>query len=168
MNINELSEKQDRQIVFLHGLQGSSHGVKANLLRGYFPKILIPDFIGSLEERMAKLDSIIGINDKVIMIGSSFGGLMSALFTCQKPEQVEKSILLAPALIWPDFASSPPDPVQVPVIIYHGINDQIVPLQPVRELAEKVFINLSFYAVDDDHGLYKTVHELDWIKLLGI
>lgn len=156
----------NEQIIFIHGLEGSSQGVKASLLRGLFPGILTPDFPGSVEQRMAQLNGILGEQRNWTMIGSSLGGLMAAMFTIQHPEQVKRLVLLAPALIWPDFAASLPEPVSVPTIIYHGLQDAVVPLAPVRNLAERVFRNLKFYAVDDDHGLYKTVHAIDWPALL--
>jgi pimeloyl-ACP methyl ester carboxylesterase len=156
------------QIIFIHGLEGSSQGVKASLLRGLFPGILTPDFSGSLEQRMAQLNDVLGGLRNWTMIGSSLGGLMAATFTVQHPEQVKRLVLLAPALIWPDFAASSPAPVTVPTIIYHGKQDTVVPLAPVRELAKRVFRELKFYAVDDDHGLYKTVHAIDWPALLEV
>lgn len=154
-------------LIFLHGLEGTSQGEKAVLLRGLFPGMLIPDFRGDLEARMQSLYTILGEEAGWTIIGSSFGGLMGALFTCQHPAQVRKLVLMAPALIWPDFANEPPAAVDVPTIIYHGKGDQIVPLIPVRQLAERVFRNLAFNIVDDDHGLYKTAHEIDWKEILG-
>jgi pimeloyl-ACP methyl ester carboxylesterase len=153
--------------IFLHGLEGSSQGVKATLLRELFAGILIPDFNGDLDDRMEKLSSILGNQTGWTIIGSSFGGLMAALFACQHPQQVESLILLAPALIWPDFASQPPEPIDTPVVVYHGSRDAVVPLEATRTLAEQVFKNLTFHVVDDDHGLYQTVHTLDWIGLLS-
>lgn len=157
----------DNRLMFIHGLEGTSQGVKASLLRQLFPDILTPDFSGGLDERMRLLYQILGEKSGWKLIGSSFGGLMAALFACQRPEQVEKLILLAPALILPDFAASPPKPVDVPTIIYHGSRDQLIPLQAVRSLAEAVFRNLTFHVVDDDHGLYQTVHAIDWHALLA-
>ena len=154
-------------MIFIHGLEGTSQGEKAQLLRSIFPAILTPDFTGALEARLENLRSVLGVEKGWRMIGSSFGGLMAAIFACQRSEQVEQLILLAPALLWPDFAASPPAPVDVPAIIYHGTQDTIVPLQPTRELAKKVFRNLDFRTVDDDHGLYKTVHAIDWKALVA-
>jgi hypothetical protein len=154
-------------LIFLHGLEGTSQGAKATLLRGLFPGMLTPDFSGSLEERMATLKPILGNHEIWTIVGSSFGGLMAALFTCQRPVQVRKLVLLAPALILPQFASSNPTPVNVPTIIYHGRQDQIIPLDPTRRLAYQVFQNLDFHEVDDDHGLHKTVVEIDWPVLLA-
>lgn len=158
----------DYLLVFLHGLEGSSQGDKATLLRGLFPSILTPDFSGSLQERMTSLYSIIGERAGWTILGSSFGGLMAAMFACQRPHQVKKLVLLAPALIWPDFAANPPASIPVPTTIYHGSRDQLIPLEAVRKLAEQVFRNLVFYEVDDDHGLYKTVHQIDWVTELGM
>jgi len=155
-----------KRLIFIHGLEGTSQGVKAILLRELFPGILTPDFRGSLDERMKQLDNLLGKKEDWTIIGSSFGGLMGAIFTCLHPKQVRKLVLLAPALIWPDFAESLPDSVDVPTIVYHGSQDEIVPLAVTRKLAEQVFRNLSYHVVDDDHGLYKTVHEINWKELL--
>lgn len=159
---------ESARLIFIHGLEGTSQGEKARLLRGIFPEILTPDFTGQLEMRMESLHNILGDERGWRMIGSSFGGLMAAIFACERPEQVEQLILLAPALLWPDFAASPPAPVDVPAIIYHGTQDRIIPLQPTRELAGKIFRNLDFRTVDDDHGLYKTVHTIDWKALIAV
>ncbi len=156
-----------KRLIFIHGLLGDSKGVKATLLRSLFPGILTPDFSGSLEERMEALNSTLGDVENWTVIGSSFGGLMGALFTCQNPGQVDKLILLAPALIWPDFAMNPPSPIDVPVVVYQGSRDEHIPAKEVRRLSEMVFKNLEFHLVDDDHGLYKTIHALDWKTLLS-
>jgi len=150
------------RILFIHGLMGSSKGVKATLLRGLYPGMLTPDFSGSLDERMAQLETLLAGKKDWQIIGSSLGGLMAALFATSQPERVAKLILLAPALVWPDFARTLPDPVPVPTTIYHGTRDDLIPLALVQPLAEKVFSNLTFHVVDDDHGLYKTAHDINW------
>ena len=160
------------RLIFLHGLEGNSQGVKATLLRGLFPGILTPDFSGGLDERMAALKTILGEQVGWTIIGSSFGGLMAALLAVRRPSQVQRLVLLAPALIWPDFAGCFPaegatcTPVEAPTLIYHGSRDSVVPLAPTQVLAERAFRNLTFHVVDDDHGLYQTVHAIDWQSLL--
>jgi len=156
------------RLLFIHGLWGSSQGVKATLLREIFPAILTPDLRGELDKRMGELGMILGEKTGWTIIGSSLGGLMAAMFTCQNPDQVAKLILFAPALIWPDFADSLPEPVSVPTVVYHGSRDNIVPLEQAKGIAGRVFLNLTFNIVDDDHGLYKTVHEIDWRTLLDV
>lgn len=154
------------RLIFIHGLESSSQGTKAKLLRKKFPGMLTPDFPGDLTERMQILNSILMEKTGWTIIGSSFGGLMGALFTCSHPALVRKLILLAPALVWPDFAQDSPGPVDVPTVIYHGRQDDLLPLETVRKLAQRVFTNLSFHSVDDDHRLLQTVQNIDWVSLL--
>ena len=51
-------------------------------------------------------------------------------------------------------------------MVYHGRRDDLIPLDLVRPLAEQVFLNLTFLAVDDDHGLRETVQAIDWLALV--
>jgi pimeloyl-ACP methyl ester carboxylesterase len=157
---------ETKRLIFLHGLLSSSQGEKARLLREQFPGILTPDFQGSLEERMASLRLLLGEQSGWTIIGSSFGGLMATTFACERPRQVEKLVLLAPALIWPDFANALPAPLDIPTVVYHGTRDEHIPLDAVRQIALKLFADLDFRVVDDDHGLYQTVQAIDWAGLL--
>jgi len=154
--------------IFIHGLLSSGQAYKANYLRQhFFPDLLSPDFPGTLEERMARLYDVLDDASDITIIGSSFGGLMGALFTCAQPQRVRKLILLAPALLWPEFADCPPAPVAVPTIVYHGRQDAIVPLASTRALAQRVFTNLTYHEVDDDHSLHATVQAIDWREVVG-
>ena len=153
--------------IFIHGLISSGQGFKANFLRDIFPDILTPDFPGDLAERMAKLETILAGKDDLILIGSSYGGMMAALYACAHPERVKKIILLAPALPFHPFDENPPGPCDVPAIIFHGKQDTIVPLEPTRALARQVFPHLQFNIVEDDHMLHETVRRLDWKQLVG-
>jgi pimeloyl-ACP methyl ester carboxylesterase len=150
----------------LHGLDSTSQSGKARLFAQTFPGMLTPDFTGSFDERMQQFYPILGDKKDWTIIGSSFGGLMGGVFTLDHPTQVRKLILLAPALMLDPFASRELQPVSVPTIIVHGTQDEVVPLGPVRQLAEKVFINLTYYVVQDGHRLHKAFAELDWIKIL--
>ena len=91
---------------------------------------------------------------------------MAALFATHHPSQVRKLILLAPALMLSEFAEHLPKPIDVPAIIIHGRQDEIVPIAVNRPLAEKVFRNLEYRIVDDDHRLHQTANELDWETLV--
>jgi pimeloyl-ACP methyl ester carboxylesterase len=153
--------------MYIHGLEGTSQGAKASLLRGLFPQMLIPDFPGPLDARQARLAALLGDTSGWTLIGSSLGGLMAADFTCRRPAQVRRLVLLAPALIWPDFAAQLPPPVGVPTILYHGSRDTLIPLDLLRPVAEQLFTRLELVVVDDDHGLYRTAHAIDWPALLS-
>jgi len=151
------------RIVFIHGSSGDkSQTYKARLLREVFPGMLTPDFDGDLPERMAQLRSILGNETGWTLIGSSLGGLMAAIFAAQAPGQVQKLVLLAPALTLPAFAAIPPASIDIPTVIFQGTQDELIPLQEARELAKKTFTHLTYLVVDDDHRLHKTAKTLDW------
>ena len=155
-------------MIFLHGLESSSRAYKASVLRKSFPELLVPDFSGPLEARMEALYPILGEKENWTIIGSSFGGLMGAIFTCEHPNQVRKLILLAPALMLPQFASFlGREPVSVLTTIIHGRQDEVVPLEAVREIAQKVFSNLTYHIMNDDHRLHKATDTLDWNTILS-
>ena len=157
-----------RNMIFLHGLESSSQTHKASIIRKSFPNLLVPDFTGPLEERMVALYPILGEKKDWTIIGSSFGGLMGAIYTCEHPERVKKQVLLAPALMLPEFASYlDREPVSVPTTIIHGRQDEVVPLEAVREIAQKVFSNLTYKIVDDNHRLHTATDTLDWKEILS-
>ena len=156
------------RLIYLHGLESDSNSGKARLFREWLPGMLTPDFKGSFEDRMSQLVPI--LSDKIdwTLIGSSFGGLMGTVFTCAHPTQVRKLVLLAPALLREQFASYLDlEPVSVPTVVIHGTLDTVVPLEPVREIAQNLFTNLTYHIVEDDHRLGKSVHELDWKEILS-
>lgn len=153
-------------VIFIHGQDSSSQTYKAALLRAAYPDAIVPDFAGSLDARMARLAPILADQDGWAIVGSSLGGLMGALWACAHPAQVRRLVLMAPAINLPEFAAQPRPPLDVPVIIYHGSRDTVVPLAPVRAIAERVFRNLAFHVVDDDHRLHATAAALDWRDVL--
>jgi pimeloyl-ACP methyl ester carboxylesterase len=156
------------KLIYLHGLESTSQSGKARQFAQKFSGMLTPDFTGSFEERMAQLLPILGDQTGWTILGSSFGGLMGGVFTLEHPAQVRKLVLLAPALMLPPFASHPNlQPVSVPTVVVHGTEDDVVPPGPVRELAERVFTNLTYYVVHDGHRLQKAFEELDWAAILA-
>ncbi|HXF84597.1 MAG TPA: alpha/beta fold hydrolase [Anaerolineales bacterium] len=155
------------RLIYLHGLESDSNSGKARQFREWFPGMLTPDFKGSFEERMSQLEPILAEKKDWTIIGSSFGGLMGTVYTCKHPAQVRKLILLAPALLREPFGSYLDlEPVSVPTVVIHGTLDEIVPLEAVREVAQRLFTNLTYYIVEDDHRLQKTVGELNWKSIL--
>ena len=156
------------KIIYLHGLESTSQSGKARQFAEKFPGMITPDFTGSFEERMKQLKPILGRKKNWTIIGSSFGGLMGTVFTCEHPTQVRKLLLLAPALLRDHFAPYLNlEAVSVPTVIVHGTEDDVVPLEPVREIAEKLFTDLQYIVVDDGHRLHKAFEELDWEEILA-
>jgi predicted esterase len=154
-------------LVFIHGLESTSQGTKAQYFRKLFPQMIIEDYIGDFQTRMQKLNSLLDGLDNLILVGSSFGGLMAARFALDNEPRVNKLILLAPALILEGFENAVKQKLQIPVILYHGIKDDVVNPDAVKIIAEKTFGRLEYHLVDDDHPLSNIFPTLDWPKLLS-
>jgi len=163
-----------KNIIFIHGLESSGKGFKGQYLKKLIPEILTPDFVSFnsykrlgdlLNARMAQLNMLLSQRDVWVIIGSSFGGLMGVLFTLQNPEKVKRLILLAPYLATKLLKWDDRSPINIPVIVYHGKNDDIAKFKPSREQAYRLFAKLKFNATEDDHNLNQTVEKLNWIDL---
>jgi len=152
--------------VFIHGLESSSQGVKGIFFRERYPDMIIEDFSGPLEERMRKLNGVLAGRTDMILVGSSFGGLMAAIYACENESRVRRVILLAPALHVPDFARFLGKQVNIPVSLFHGRNDDVVPPAAVKAIAGTVFEKLDYHLVDDDHSLHATFPLMDWKALI--
>jgi pimeloyl-ACP methyl ester carboxylesterase len=143
--------------IFLHGLESSSKGAKATFLRGIFPDMETPDFTGSLAERMASLN----------VIGSSFGGLMATIFAMEHTDSVDRVVLLAPALNFPEFSRYTIHRVNIPAWMIIGRDDNVTPAEKVLPAARKIFATLHYNEVKDDHMLARTFRKFDWKTLLS-
>lgn len=153
--------------VFIHGLESSSQGTKGVFFRERFPDMLIEDYTGLLDERMAKLRTVLAGKKDLILVGSSFGGLMAAIYACENEESLIRLILLAPALDLGYFRPYAEKRLSIPVWLYHGKDDDVVPPAPVEKIARQVFRSLSYHLVEDDHSLHRTFPTMDWNRLLS-
>jgi pimeloyl-ACP methyl ester carboxylesterase len=153
--------------IFIHGLESSNQGTKAVFFKRKFPDMIIPNFPGNLQERMEKLKAILSEKSGIRLVGSSFGALMASIFAMENEPRVDRLILLAPALNLMEFTDYQEKEISVPVWIYHGKDDEVIPLKVVERVAERSFRNLVFHTVDDDHFLHRTFKTIDWDKLLS-
>lgn len=150
----------------MHGLDSSSKGTKARYFQHHFPKMIIPDFTRDLDTRMQQLYAILAGKSDLVLIGSSFGGLMATIYAIENESKVEKLILLAPSLNFPEFTQYHDYQTSVPTTIYQGKHDDVTPLSEIEPAAQKMFNNLHFNIVDDDHLLRKTFNKIMWLDLL--
>lgn len=153
--------------IFIHGLESSNQGPKAIFFKERFPDMVIPHFTGELPERMGKLRETLEGNSGIILAGSSFGGLMASLFAMEDEARVDRLILLAPAINYLDSSGHRLKRLTVPVRIFHGTRDDVIPLEAAEAAADRYFSNLIFEKVDDDHFLHRTFEAIDWPILLG-
>ena len=156
-----------RAAIFIHGLNSSNKGKKSIYFKERFPHMIIPNFTGSFDERMQKLYEILSQYSDIIIIGSSYGGLMATVYAMENESKVSSLILLAPALNFLSSLDRPIRSISTPTQIYHGINDRVIPIADVRDISKKIFANLSFFEVDDGHYLYKIFYKIEWDKLLN-
>jgi len=152
--------------IFLHGLDSSGHGTKGRYFSKHFPTMLRPDFDGSLTQRMEQLKEIIVDMGKLIVVGSSFGGLMGACLCQDQPEKVKRLIMLAPALNFPEY-QIPDKKICTESLLVIGKRDTVTPPDVVIPAAEATFSHLETTLVDDDHLLHNYFQNLDWQTLLN-
>ncbi len=141
------------RLVFLHGLESGPHGSKFQALRSLDPEIVSPDCAGvtDMGERLEIIGSSLAGIGRLVLVGSSFGGL-AALHFAQDPanrERIAGCLLCAPALTLPGADSIEFIPANT--IILHGTRDDIVPIQSSRDFASSHPLRLL--EVDDDHRL---------------
>jgi pimeloyl-ACP methyl ester carboxylesterase len=162
-----IGESEVTTKIFLHGLESSNQGTKGRFFQERYPDMIVPNFTGPLAERMEKLRGILSSETGITIVGSSFGGLMAAIFAIENESQVDRLVLLAPAINLLSSMDYKGKNTSVPAWVFHGMNDAVIPLNQVKAMARKLFSQLSFEVVDDDHFLHKTFKSLDWDHLLN-
>ncbi len=152
-------------LVFIHGLESTAQGTKGQFFCKNFPQMIIENYTGDFAARMRKLRRLLDGKTDLIIVGSSYGGLMAVQYAIENEHRMKKLVLLAPALNLSDF--TPPSRVlNVPVVLYHGSYDDIVDPEKVKDIASRYFTALEYHLVPDDHVLHETFPLLDWKKLL--
>ena len=145
----------DHRLMYIHGSENASNSGKARTFRQWFPGMVTPDLKGSFEARMSQLLDVTADKTNWMLIGSSYGGLMATVFALDHEAQLQKLTLD------PRLSFSEPKQISVPTVLIHGTLDSVVPLEPVREIARKLFANLTTHKVEDDHRLHKIANEMD-------
>lgn len=153
------------EIFFLHGLDSSGKGTKGQWFAKHFPEVRIPDFQGDLTTRFKALETLCYGCNNLILVGSSFGGLMATCFAIRHPNRCRSLVLLAPALNFPEF-SPPQEKIVTPATLIIGSQDTVTPPARVLPLAQKSFSQLQIVTYDDDHMLHNSFAHLDWQHLL--
>ncbi len=150
---------------FLHGLDSSCQGTKGRWFAEHYPDMVLSDFTGTLSERVTKLEELCANTKNLILVGSSFGGLMATIFAANHPHACTKLILLAPALNFEEY-KPPSELITVPTLLVIGKNDIVTPPDKVLPLAKQSFKNLEIIVEEDDHMLHTSFYKMDWSKLL--
>jgi pimeloyl-ACP methyl ester carboxylesterase len=115
---------------------------------------------------MVSLKQILTGEKDITLIGSSFGGLMATIFAMENAEKVARLILLAPALNFPEFSRYTIQRLTTPTWMIIGKDDIVTPPADVVPIADKIFTELHYEEVNDDHILARTFRGLDWHSML--
>ncbi len=76
---------------FIHGLESSSQGTKGVFFTERYPDMIIEDFVGTFNQRMNKLNKLLSDKANLILVGSSYGGLMATVYACNYAEKIRET-----------------------------------------------------------------------------
>ena len=93
--------------------------------------------------------------------------MMATIYAMANEGVISRLILLAPALNFPDFADYGNKHIAVPTWMFIGSDDTVTPAKLVVPQARKIFSELYYEEVADDHMLTRAFRQFDWQGLLG-
>ena len=150
-------------VVFSHGQESGPWGTKiramAELVRGMGCEADSIDYQGIADptERVAKLVAECGgIDDTLILVGSSMGGHVATAAA----EQVGAAglFVIAPAYYMEGYEELTPPPPSIPTCIVHGWRDDVVPVDNSIRFARGC--NAELHLIDGDHRLTDNIVEV--------
>ena len=158
-------------ILFARGLEGSPRGTKVRALQDAGLELEAPDLQGlSLAERVERIEAL-SANGGLLLAGSSYGGLTTAIVAARHPERFTGLCLLAPALLLdeepaePDTLAAPPG---LPTIVIHGRGDDVCDIEGSRRYADRSGPHVELVEVDDGHRLVESLPViLEALRRLG-
>jgi predicted esterase len=111
-----------------------------------------PDFEGmmDIDERLEKAERLTCDETDMVVVGSSFGGLLAALLYAKHPEPLRTYVLMAPALY--RDAAERVDEMPPGAVVIHGRRDEVVPIDQVRDFCAD--FDIEFIEVDEEHRLH--------------
>ena len=158
------------RVQFVHGLEGSPHGRKATFLAQHFEAYTAAmdtrNFGACVELQAATLREF----RPDVLVGSSFGGAV-VVELLRRGEWKGPTLLLAQAALRCNPQARLPD--GVPVILVHGLRDELIDVEDSRQLASTGSADVvRLVEVDDEHDLrglcesgrlVKLVQETAWL-----
>jgi predicted esterase len=143
------------RVQFIHGLESSPQGGKAQLLARHFetltPAMDTSDFAACVSLQAEALTAF----RPDVLVGSSFGGAV-AVALLQRGLWRGATLLLAQAALRRDASASLPP--AIPVWLVHGRHDEQIDIEDSRLLAATGSPDrVVLHEVDDDHALHATV-----------
>lgn len=140
---------------FIHGLEGSPQGAKAQLFAAQFTALTPAMDTGNFEACVTLHAAATASFKPDVLVGSSFGGAV-AVALLQRGIWRGPTLLLAQAA--QHFSLAPRLPEGVHVWLVHGRHDDVVDIEESRALARSGTPDVvRLIEVDDDHSLHGMV-----------
>ncbi len=159
--------RSDLRVQFIHGLESSPQGVKAQLFARHFtartPAMDTRDFAASVRAQADALREF----DPHVVVGSSYGGAIAV-------ELLQRGLWRGPTLLLAQAALRRGQPAVLPagvaIWLVHGTRDTIIDPEDSRVLARSGSPeHVRLIEVDDVHALHTTVEDgrlVAWIEEL--
>jgi len=156
------------RVQFVHGLESSPQGVKAQLFARHFTALTPSMDPRDFERSVAVQSEALRDFEPEVLVGSSYGGAI-AVALLQRGLWRGPTLLLAQAAL---RRGQPPElPTGVTVWLVHGVHDAIIDVEDSRRLARSGTPGrVRLIEVDDVHSLHTTVEDgrlLHWVRALG-
>lgn len=159
-----MSDPQSHLVVFAHGMESGPWGTKITRLAavaqaaGY--AVESPDYSSTRDprQRVAMLRALAPRATRLVLVGSSLGGYVSAqACAALRPAGL---MLLAPAVYYPGYDE---EPMAIPAVssVIHGLRDDVI--DPQSGIRFATTHGSELHLVDDDHRL---IASLDLIETL--
>ena len=160
--------RRDLRVQFIHGLESSPQGIKAQLLARHFsartPAMNTRDFAASVAVQAAVLREF----DPHVLVGSSYGGAI-AVELLQRGDWRGPTLLLAQAALRRGQPAWLPEGVSIWLV--HGTRDELIDVEDSRALARSGSPGrVRLIEVDDVHALHTTVEDgrlVAWVEALA-
>ena len=125
-------EKPLLRVQFIHGLEGSPQGAKARLLASHFDARTPAMDTNDFEACVTLQAEVLRDFQPAVLVGSSFGGAV-AVALLQRGLWRGPTLLLAQAALRRGLPAALP--VGVPVMLVHGLRDDLIDPEDSRRLA---------------------------------
>ncbi len=151
-------------VIFSHGQESGPWGSKitamAECVRKLGCRVESIDYQGMADpgDRVEKLvDECAGFNAGLILVGSSMGGHVAT--AAAATVNAIGLFVLAPAYYMEGFEALTPPAPEIPTLIVHGWNDEVVPVENSIRFARNCAATL--HIVDGDHRLTANINEIN-------
>lgn len=153
-----------KPLFYVHGLDSSPQGFRATFFKKHFPSIQIPALPNDVTQRLAIVKQ--NLQEPSYFVGSSLGGLTTALLARDVPSLIAGMVLIAPAVDSYDRSLWKPEHLtevsklvlsaNIPTHIIAAKQDEVIPYEAIARFRERAEAPeaIPFEVFDDNHLLH--------------